>query len=249
MKIKEIYDYIDKIAPFETAMDFDNCGLMVGDYDDEFKKVILALDVTDSVIDEAVCLGADLVITHHPIIFNPVKKINSKSTLYKLVKSGIYCIAAHTNLDIANGGVNTALAEAIGLKNIKSTDTECMYIGEYAQPVATREFAEKVRNALNCNGVRFTNIDKEIKTVAVSSGAGGGSIYAAAALGADAFVTGEIKHHEIMDSVRLNIVVVDAGHYKTEDIVFKPLITKLKEQFPDIEFIKSKTFTDTVDYL
>lgn len=249
MKIKKLYDYIDKIAPFDTAMDFDNCGLLVGSRDDEFTKALLALDVTDSVIDEAEAIGADLIITHHPIIFNPVKRINSNSTIYKLVKSGIYCLAAHTNLDIADGGVNTALAEAIGLENVVSTDTQFMFTGNYPQPLTVHEFAAKVRDSLGCKGVRFTDIAKSIKTVAVSSGAGGSSVYAAAALGADAFVTGEIKHHEIMDSVKLNIAVVDAGHYKTEDIVFNSLIEKLQNEFPDTEFIKSKSFTDTINYI
>lgn len=249
MKIKEIYDYINTLAPFDTAMDFDNCGLLVGDYNDEFTKVIVTLDVTDSVVEEAKQIGADLIISHHPIIFHPVKRISSKSTLYKLINSGIGCIAAHTNLDKAKGGVNTCLAEAIGLTDITDTDTECLFIGKLSKPISAKELALCVKKGLNCKGVRYTDTDKSIQTVAVASGAGGSCIYDAVRLGADALVTGEIKHHEIIDSAKNNIVIVDAGHYKTEDIVITPLINKLHDRFPNIEFVKSKYFTDNIDYI
>lgn len=249
MKIREIYDFIDRIAPYELQMDFDNSGLTIGDADDEFTKALLAMDVTDAVIDEALRCGAELIITHHPLIFNPIKRISSKSLVYRLIQNGIGCLSAHTNLDIAEGGVNTCLAKAIGLENIAYTGMECLYIGTLEHDVNAHELAEAVRDALGCRGLRFADSGEKIKTVAVSSGAGGSAVYDAAGLGADALVTGEIKHHEILDAVRLGVSVIDAGHYKSEDVVFEPLIEKLRAEFPDMEFIKSNDYTDCIDYV
>ena len=249
VKIREIYDFIDRIAPYELQMSFDNSGLIIGDADDEFTKALLAMDVTDAVIDEALREGANLIITHHPVIFNPIKRISSKSLVYRLIQNGIGCLSAHTNLDIADGGVNTCLAQAIGLSNIAYTGIECMYTGTLEHETSAHELAEAVRDALGCEGLRFADGGRKIKTVAVSSGAGGRSIYDAARLGADTLVTGEIKHHEILDAVRLGVTVIDAGHYKSEDVVFEPLIERLKSEFPDMEFIKSRDYTDGIDYV
>lgn len=256
-KVCEIFQYINKIAPFETAMDFDNVGLLVGDSNENVKKCLVALDITNNVIKEAKKLQANLIISHHPVIFNPIKTLDVNTVPYNLVKEGISAICAHTNLDMAIFGVNSCLADALNIKNVKAlsiykvlgNELPMGLVGELDEYYNCEEFAKLVKDKLNCNGVRYTNIQKRIKKVALCSGAGGNLISEAKKSNADAFITGEIKHHEILYAVENDICVVDAGHFKTEDIVILPLISKLKSEFKSIEFIKSSACTDKIDYM
>lgn len=249
--INDILNYFETFAPVETAMDFDNCGLLVGDGEAAVTKALVTLDITAEVVEEAKSLGCELIISHHPVIFNPIKKMNPRSVPYLLAKNDIAAVCMHTNLDLAEDfGVNRCLAEAVGIKNpAKSNIGECMMTGELEAGLTSAEFAEKVKRALNCEGLRYTCCGKKIKRVAVACGAGGSDIFAAAAEGADALVTGEIKHHEINAANGLGITVVDAGHFKSEDIVILPLAKRLGEEFSEITFTKSKTYTDNMKYL
>ena len=148
MIVKDIYDYLDSIAPFDTAAEWDNCGLTIGSFSKEVKKIYLALDVTSEVIENALSFGADLVITHHPLIFAPVSQILSDSLVYKAVASGISFIASHTCLDKADGGVNHCLANKVGIKNLKTTENnDFLKYGEI-EPCTAEVFAKRVKNAL-----------------------------------------------------------------------------------------------------
>jgi dinuclear metal center YbgI/SA1388 family protein len=228
-------------------MDFDNCGLLVGGKDSAVTKAIVALDITDSVINEAVELGAELVISHHPVIFNPIKSVDNRSVIYKLAQNNLSALCLHTNLDLSpEFGVNTCLAEAVGVKNGMFAEGECLLIGELEKVQAPEEFALNVKKALNCNGLRYTPVKDKIKTVAICSGSGGDYAPLAKEYNADVLLTGEIRHHEILLANALGISVVDAGHFKTEDIVIEPLCKKLRDKFPDVEFVKSKTCTDGI---
>lgn len=255
--VLDIFEFINSVAPFESAMDFDNVGILVGNKLAEVKKCLLALDVTPDVIDEAKKLGADLIISHHPVIFGGIKTLSIDSIPYKLAQNEISAICAHTNLDIADIGVNTCLARALSLKNLKELSFYESKIGKFPMGLigdlekvySCREFARFVKENLNCAGLRFTNVNRKIKTVAVCSGGGGDLINAAINQNVDAFVTGEIKHHEILFAVQNEICVVDAGHFKSEDVVMLPLLNLLAEKFENVEFVKSKTCTDSVEYL
>lgn len=234
MKIKEVYDFLDFIAPFSTAAEWDNCGLSVGSLENEFTKILIALDVTENLIDEAVKIGAELVVTHHPLIFNPVSELESSSLIYKAVKSGVTFISSHTCLDKATGGVNDCLAVRTGIKNIRKTEVdEFLKIGEI-EPCKASDFAGKIKSALG-GKVAFTQGDKIIKTVAFCSGGGGDLINATACVGADALLTGEAKHHEYLEANRLGIALFDAGHFETEVIVCEFLRKSLALQFSDAE--------------
>lgn len=234
MKIKEIYDFLDFIAPFNTAAEWDNCGLSVGSLENDVTKVLIALDVTDGLIEKAVETGAELVITHHPLIFNPVSQIDGGSLIYKAVKSGVTFISSHTCLDKAIGGVNDCLARKVGIKNIRNSQIdEFLKIGEI-KPCKASEFAETIKNALG-GKVAFTDNGKAIKTVAFCSGSGGDLIGAAAEEGADALLTGEAKHHEYLEAERLGVAIFDAGHYETEVIVCEPLCKVISNQFDDLK--------------
>lgn len=236
MKIKEVYDFLDFIAPFNTAAEWDNCGLSVGSLENEVTKILVALDVTEGLIEEAVKTGAELVVTHHPLIFTPVSQIESESLVYKAVKSGVTFISSHTCLDKAIGGVNDCLAVKVGIKNVQTSETDgCLKTGEI-EPCSASEFAKTIKNALG-GKVAFTDNGKEIKKVAFCSGAGGDFINAAADLGADALLTGEAKHHEYLEANRLGIALFDAGHYETEVVVCEFLRKSLDLQFDSAEVL------------
>ncbi len=248
MTVKDIYDYLNLIAPFDTAEEWDNCGLTVGSFNKEVKKIYIALDVTGAVLDDAISFGADLVITHHPMIFNPISQIVEDSLVYKAVKSGMSFIASHTCLDKAEGGVNTCLANAVGIKNLKiSENDEFLRFGEI-EPCTTEEFARKIKAALG-GMVSFTDSGKTINTVALCSGSGGDLVAEAKRIGADAFLTGEAKHHEYLLSKELGISMLVAGHYETENIVCEYLYKSLKEKFGDTIEIKMSDFESPVNYI
>ncbi len=250
-KIKDILNYFETFAPLDTAMDFDNCGLIVGGKDAEVTKALVALDITPDVVREAESSGCELIISHHPVIFNPVKKLSPSSVPYLLAQTGIAAVCMHTNLDLGEEfGVNRCLAEAVGIiAPVKSERGECLMTGRLEKPLSAAEFAAAVKNALSCDGLRYTDCGKMIETAAVACGAGGSDIFAAAEEGADVLVTGEIKHHEINAANEAGVAVVDAGHFKSEDIVILPLIKRLRAQFPEITFTKSKTYSDNMKYL
>ena len=249
--VKDILDYFEEFAPVADAMDFDNCGLLVGDKSREISRVLLSLDITPEVVFEAVENDCELIVSHHPVIFSPLKRLDINSAAYLLAKHEIAAVCMHTNLDLSERfGVNLCLAEAIGVKNpVKSDLGECMFIGTLTSERTAEEFAAVVKTALSCEGLRYTCAQPTVKTVAVACGAGGSDIFAAAEEGADVLVTGEIKHHEINAANELGVNVIDAGHFKSEDIVISKLKEKLCGQFPEIIFTKSKNYSDKMKYL
>lgn len=256
-KVSDIFSFIDSFAPFDSAMNFDNVGVLVGDYRAEVKRCLVALDVTKPVINEAKSLGATLIISHHPVIFNAIKTLCIDSIPYILAQNKVSVICAHTNLDMASFGVNTCLARTLSLKNLQPLShyesargaLPMGLIGDLEKDFSCGEFAEFVKGSLNCAGVRYTDLNKKIRKVAVCSGAGGDLIDSAISQNVDAFVTGEIKHHEILSAVQNEVCVVDAGHFRSEDVVITPLVEKLSEKFENVEFFKSQTCTDNIKYI
>ena len=252
VKVKDIFQFIDGIAPFEKSMKFDNCGLLIGSIDNEVKKALVALDVTKDVIKEAANLGANLIISHHPVIFNALKKIEFESIPDLICKNNINVICAHTNLDVAEKGVNFHLAKTLGLRNLTTLayedDLPIGLVGNLDTELTDKEFALHVKKSLNCDGIRYTKSDKKIQKVAVCSGSGGEFYEKAYLKGADALVTGEIKHSQILAANGLPIMILDAGHFKTENVVIEPLKNELISSFPEIEIFSSKTCTDNINY-
>ncbi len=252
-KVKDIYDFLDSIAPFKSAMDFDNCGILIGDSDHEVKSAVISLDITSEVCDEAHDLGANLIISHHPIIFKPIKNISFKNIASKMIKNEINAICAHTNLDMAKFGVNFHLASSLGISNLSplcmEKESPLGFVGELKKDMDSNEFAIFVKEKLNCKGVRYTNIKTKIKKVGVCSGSGGNLVAEAYKKGVDAFVTGEIKHSEILLANHLGITVVDAGHFKTENVIINPLKIMLSEKFKNVKFITSESFSDKINYI
>ncbi len=237
MQVKDIYTYLDSIAPFDCAEAWDNVGLLIGSPSSSVSKILLSLDITDFVIDEAIENGVDLIITHHPVIFSPLKSVDENSFVYKLIKNGISVISSHTCLDIAENGVNDCLAKAVGLKNVIKTEDAFLKIGEIPE-ISEKEFANLLKEKLN-TVVSYNKLGKNIKKVAFCSGAGGEYYALSKDLGADALLTGEAKYHEFIDAENAGITIFSAGHFETEIVVLDVLLKQLKEKFKNIEIIKS----------
>ena len=234
-KVKDFYGYLNSIAPFETQEDWDNSGMLVGDMDAEVKKVAVVLDITHEEIKKAKAIGADLIISHHPVIFNPIKSVTRGSVPYELVASSINALCCHTPLDIADGGTNDSLAELLGI-NVTRADDPILRLGT-VEPTTAQELASKIANTLNTK-VRYADAGKTIKKIAICTGAGCSLIEAAGEI--DAFITGDASHHNFLDCIQAGITLIAAGHYETEIVVVPVLVKKLQAQFPDIEIIDIK---------
>lgn len=234
-KVKDFYGYLNSIAPFETQEDWDNSGMLVGDMNAEVKKAAVVLDITHEEIKKAKAIGANLIISHHPVIFNPIKSVTKGSVPYELVASSINALCCHTPLDIADGGTNDSLAELLGIE-VTRTEDPILRLGT-VEPTTAQELAGKIANTLNTK-VRYADAGKTIKKIAICTGAGCSLIEAAGEI--DAFITGDASHHNFLDCVQAGITLIAAGHYETEIIVVPVLVKKLQAQFPDIEIIDIK---------
>lgn len=242
--VREVYDLLQKKAPFQYQADFDNAGFLVGRSGAEVTKILVSLDITQEVVREAREQGVELIVAHHPVIFQPVRAITDETltgqVLLELLEYGIAAICAHTNLDAVAEGVNDALARALGLTQIAQLCQEG--IDEQGRPygigrVGTVEeqspaqFAAVVKEALGANSVRYVDGGKPIRKVAVGGGACGGMLADALAQGCDAFVTSDVKYNGFLDAKAQGLTLIDAGHYPTENVVCPVLVDWLKCAF------------------
>lgn len=240
--VKDIYAAIDRLAPFETQLGFDNAGFLMGNGDAEVSRVLVALDVTAEVINEAVAGGFELIVSHHPIIFKPLKRLDGCSIPYMTARHGLSVISAHTNLDGAFGGVNDCLADALGLTDCKHLESaELGTVGTLPSPMTVHELALHIKERLGCGAVQYTDSSEKISRLAVIGGSAGDLAIPVFEAGeADAVLTGEAKHHELLDAVHFGKSLLVAGHFDTEAVVLKPLADYLASQFAEVEFAVSK---------
>lgn len=212
-------------------------GLLIGNFDCTVEKVLIALDLTRSVLQQAKKLNVDLIITHHPIIFKPVKSIKSTSLLFDVVNSKINVVAMHTNLDLAQSGVSFCLAEFLKLKNIQILNGSDGFgrVGFLQNKLSCSNFLNFVSKKLN-TVVKATKMEGFVQKVAVVSGAGGFAVKPAILNGADVLVTGECRHSDFVDALNANFFLVCAGHFATEVVFVKPLKEKLEKAFGLIKF-------------
>ena len=360
LTIGDVYNAVNTIAPFSLAESWDNTGLLVGSHKTQLRGAVAALDVTDAVIEEAVCAGANLIITHHPVIFSPLKQIDGESLLYRLIALGIAVISAHTNLDIAAGGVNDALAQRLELTGLRPLqfqaeqafykvavmvpvqdkepvyeamaaagagklgnyakcgffalgegrflpldganpavggigkqesvqeirlemmvapanlqavvsamkaahpyeeaaydvykthavkETQSLgYVGELPQSLTPCELALWVKEKLGARGVRFLEGAMPIKTVAICGGSGGEFLEKAQKLGAEALITADVKHSQMLQAAHLGITLIDAGHFDTEVLVLQPFVEALRSLLPELE-IEISAYTPPVYFV
>lgn len=255
--VKEIEAFLFSRAPKDLAMSWDNVGLLVGFPDREVKKLLVALDITGEVVQEAAEAGAGLIVAHHPVMncaWEKVQTVRADTVqgriLIALLTNGISGICMHTNLDAVAGGVNDALAQRLGLKNVEQlhpdgTDPDGRSygigrVGEVSGFSGAHEFAAFVRRALNANGLRFEDAGRGVRRVAVGGGACGDMLSDAAALGCDTFVTADVKYNVFLDARAMGINLIDAGHFSTEDVVCPVLVEWLSQGFPQVEVLRSK---------
>ncbi len=239
MQVKDVYEKLNEMAPFSLALDYDNAGFLIGDAAAVVKRVVVALDCTPLVVSKAKEVGAELIVTHHPVIFNPLKSVTAEQgVVYDCLSANIAVISAHTNLDSAKDGVNDCLAKALGLTDITVIEDEegfCFRKGKLSKAISALEFAKKIKSALG-GVVRYTDGEKPIHTVAVCGGSGG-ELLELALKQADAFVTADVKHKTFISADANKFSLFDAGHFHTEDTVIEPLAERLSKALPEIDFI------------
>ncbi len=243
---REIYSAINEIAPFASAESWDNVGILV-DCGNKTDRVLLALDATAEVVEEAIRLACGIIVTHHPVIFSPLKRLSPDMPSFKAVQNGISIISAHTNFDIAPLGVNTNLADIVGLKNYRLRAGGFGCIGELHAENGTA-LADAVASKFGLETIVFADAGREINTVAVFSGSGA-DLENLAAEGCDAVVTGDLKHHDALDALQLGLTVVAAGHYETEAPAMQLLCGYLESRIPTAEFVVSETSHSPIGHI
>ena len=244
MKLEAFIEVMNTLAPPESALGFDNCGLIVGTEKSDIHRVLVALDCTTAVAEEAAELSCDLVLTHHPLMLGAIKRIlpddPTSAAVYRLIRSGIGLFAAHTNLDAADGGVNTELCALLEIENAIAVPPEnIMRVGDLREPMALDEFARLLEKKLGTVAM-ISGEDRIVRRVAVMGGSGGGDCALAKAYGADCYVTGECKHSQAIEAGVMGLAVIAAGHYETENPVLLPLMEYLNSNTHGVEFILSR---------
>ena len=237
MNAGNIYDYINEIAPFSAQAEWDNSGFQVGERGQEVKKVLLALDPTAALIQEAKDLNCEMIITHHPVLFHPAKQFTEQNVAYMAARAGITVLSAHTSYDCADAGVSDVLAILVRADNLEVFENPFLRYGTI-EPQTTAEFANTVKIALGA-AVTYNLPDKIIRRVAFCGGAGSDFWQEAKENGADLLLTGEAHHHEYLDSAAADMALMTAGHFETEFPAVKALQAKLQMRFPEIEFVLS----------
>ncbi|BEU87131.1 hypothetical protein TAMA11512_05950 [Selenomonas sp. TAMA-11512] len=262
MRVSDIMGIMESFAPKRLAEEWDNPGLLVGSPAKEVRKVYVTLDITEELIEEAVREEVDMIVAHHPLLFRAVKSIRTDQPLgrmlQKLLAADIAVFAAHTNLDAAVGGVNDVLAERLGLRNVvplqpqEEEGTGLGRMGELSETLSERDFIARVKASLGVASLRLaggSNPARRIRKVAVCGGSGAEFIRRAVFLGADAYVTGDVKYHDGQLAKENDILVLDAGHKPTEELMVGPLADRIRKGIKETENITVTAKIRTDDWL
>jgi dinuclear metal center YbgI/SA1388 family protein len=240
----EVIKYLESKFPKELAYEWDNVGLQVGSLNKKVKKVLVTLDVTKEVVIEAVTLKADLIISHHPLIFKPINNVSIESPrgwmINQMIKHDIALYSMHTNYDLADGGMNDVLSGLLEIQNPKLLDS-IDGIGRYGEiePMSILDFIKKIKSVLNVEHVRLIgSLDKIVRIVGVSGGSGSNHVGQAKRLNCDVYLTGDVTYHTALDCIQMGLNVIDVGHY-AEKVFKKAIAEELSGQFPEIETVIS----------
>ena len=253
---KEVETYLFGIAPKELAMSWDNVGLLVGETGKEVRSILVALDITDEVVNEAIEIGADLIVAHHPVMnckWLPVQTVRDDTyqgkLLMRMLRGGVAGICMHTNLDIAEGGVNDMLAKALELYEVEPLGEDgCGRVGMLETELPFDVFTEKVYDALHCTGLRYVSVGTPVHRVAVGGGACWDYYKDALSKGCDTFVTSDVGYHDFQEAKNCGLNVIDAGHFPTEDVVCPQLVSLLSEKYPEVKVCKSSIHKEVFQY-
>ncbi len=259
--VNDILTFVETLAPRSMKMDWDNVGLLCGSRNQAVTKLLVALDPFEGVCAEAVHLGAQLIVTHHPLIFQPLKSVTDDTSIGRaiqlLCRSGISAINAHTNLDQAPGGINDVLAARLGLQNIRvirpqgldeaGREWGLLRQGDVKEQ-SLMQFMQQVKAALGCEGLRYVAGTGKVCRVAVGGGACAGGLVEACQAGCDTFVTADVKYNQFWDAHDLGINLIDAGHFCTENPVVSVLAEKIQAAFPEVEVKISQNHADCMKF-
>ena len=260
--VQDIERAVFSWAPRALAESWDNVGLLCGRAEREVTRVLVALDPFEDVCREAHERGAELIVTHHPLIFVPPHTVTDRDSVGRcilyLARHDIAAINAHTNLDCAAGGVNDVLARTIGLSDIhvigeKKTDTQGRECGLLRAGIAKEttftDFAKAVKEALRCDSLRCVDAGRPVRHVAVGGGACGSELLSVHDADCDTFVTADLKYNQFWDAHDLGINIIDAGHFETENPICEALAAYLREHFPALDVMLSKKHSDPIKFL
>lgn len=257
--IENITDYLEKIAPLKYQESYDNAGLLVGSKKQEITGILITLDSTEKVLDEAIENNCNLIIAHHPIIFTGLKKLNDENyiqrVISKAIKNDIAIYASHTNLDSISTGVNKKISDKLQLKNLeflseksKEEKIGAGMIGNLTKPMTTQGFLTHLKKSMDLICIRHTEIgDKKIQKVAVCGGSGSFLLKDAITKNADAFVTSDFKYHEFFDGEN-NTLIADIGHYESEVYTKDLFYEFLTQKFSNIAVLLSNVNTNPISY-
>ncbi|MDY6065038.1 MAG: Nif3-like dinuclear metal center hexameric protein [Finegoldia sp.] len=245
MKLRDLINYYEEVVPLNLQEAYDNCGLQFGDLEGDIKKIIIALDLDKDTLNKAIEENYDLIITHHPVIFKPLKNIsydNSiKDRLIKAVKNDISIYSSHTNLDKIKGGVSYGLGERLGLRNLKTLDPEDDYgngIGcyGYVDRIVAKSFIGQVKSNLNLdNVIAYGNLDRKIEKIALVGGSGGSLIQECINQNCDVLISSEFDHDKQILAVDNDLILLDISHYDSEKFGLYKIKNILEEKFTDLD--------------
>lgn len=259
MTVKDCISEIEKIAPLRYQEPYDNAGLIIGNPNDKVTNILITLDVTEAVLQEAISCKADLIISHHPLIFKGIKKINGNSETERCIqlaiKNNIAIYACHTNIDSVNTGVNAKICEKLGITNtaiLKPTENETVgegMIGELPEAMDTKEFLQRIKQTFGCGVIRHTAIIRNtVKRIAVCGGSGSFLIEDAIQNKADMFITADVKYHDFFLAEN-KVIIADIGHFESEQFTKELFYEILKKKFYTFAIQISKVSTNPINYL
>ena len=242
--VEELFRFLCTLAPLELQMDFDNAGFLVGRRGAEVSRVLLSLDITHEAIDEAIEYGAELIVSHHPVIFHKLGSLTDAGQddkVLRLAEHGIAAICMHTNLDIAAGGVNDVLIARLGAFFEDTLDAQnCGRVGTLPEAMPLEQFMQRCKTALGVAALRYVDAGKPVRRLGVLGGAGGDELREAWEKGCDTYVTADVKYHQFLDALELGVNLIDADHFCTEAPVLAVLAEKMSAAFPALDVRLSK---------
>ena len=257
--VKDVFALMDTIAPMKNLHKGDNSGLIVGNTSMPAKKVLFTLDITCEAVREAAQTGANVIIAHHPVIFHPLYTLDETNPACLALKHGIACICFHSPLDISKGGINDIIFDMLNstvslkkqevLEPIHPDGSGYGWVCSVDSEIMPDELGRKLKEIFGCTVVRYTNSGKPIKKIAFCSGGAGGTLPLAMEHGADAYISGDVKHDQWITARNSGIALFDCGHFHTEDIVISYLIKRFTEEYPGLEAVQAKADRDPVDYI
>lgn len=270
MKCKEIVKEIHKLAPAEYAEEWDNVGLIMGDGNSNINKVLVCLETTGKIIEEAIAGKCEMIVAHHPFIYKPLKNILANDVrgrmVYELIRNNISLFCAHTNLDKVAGGIGEILAELMELRDVEVLDERCLddiypldickkdkglgRVGNLHFPLKSGEFIDRIKRVFNTQALRLIgNFPDEIRRVAIFNGSYDKTLYHCIKKKADVLITGDVKYHDARDIVDAGFCAVDAGHYESENAAMERFTVHLSQKITEVEFVLSKEDINPFKYI